>query len=92
MTCNHFAVIYKSKAESLFTSLPPFIIIEDLRIYRVFFTLFGWLSTIFLLNIKFLIGFSTNQNVREYFVADLYLIGRTVCILRFDHIRLRNLV
>ena len=38
MTCNHFAVIYKSKVESLFTSLPPFIIIEDLRIYRVFFT------------------------------------------------------
>ena len=38
LTCNHFAVIYKSKAESLFTSLPPFIIIEDLRIYRVFFT------------------------------------------------------
>lgn len=33
-----FAVIYKNKAESLFTSLPPFIIIEDLRIYRVFFT------------------------------------------------------
>lgn len=38
LTCNHFAVIYKNKAESLFTSLPPFIIIEDLRIYRVFFT------------------------------------------------------
>lgn len=38
MTCNHFAVIYKSKAESLFASLPPFIIIEDLSIYRVFFT------------------------------------------------------
>ncbi len=38
LTYNHFAVIYKSKAESLFTSLPPFIIIEDLRIYRVFFT------------------------------------------------------
>ena len=38
LTCNHFAVIYKSKAESLFTSLPPFIIIEYLRIYRVFFT------------------------------------------------------
>ena len=38
LTCNHFAVIYKSKAESLFASLPPFIIIEDLRIYRVFFT------------------------------------------------------
>ena len=33
-----FAVIYKNKAESLFTILPPFIIIEDLRIYRVFFT------------------------------------------------------
>ena len=30
---------FKNKAESLFTSLPPFIIIEDLRIYRVFFTL-----------------------------------------------------
>ena len=28
----------KSKAESLFTNLPPFIIIEDLSIYRVFFT------------------------------------------------------
>lgn len=38
MTYNHFAVIYKNKAESLFTSLLPFIIIEDLRIYRVFFT------------------------------------------------------
>ena len=31
-------LLYKNKAESLFTSLPPFIIIEDLRIYRVFFT------------------------------------------------------
>ena len=30
---------FKNKEESLFTSLPPFIIIEDLRIYRVFFTL-----------------------------------------------------
>ena len=36
--CNHFAVIYKNKAESLFTSLPPFIIIEDLSICRVFST------------------------------------------------------
>ena len=32
---------FKNKAESLFTSLPPFIIIEDLRIYRVLFALFN---------------------------------------------------
>ena len=38
LTCNHFAVIYKNKAESLISSLPPFIIIENLSIYRVFFT------------------------------------------------------
>lgn len=37
LTYNHCTVIYKSKEESLFISLPPFITIEDLSIYRVFF-------------------------------------------------------